>query len=61
MYLSERNPLDSSNIYYAVSENVDAEEIKCLLDSGDYQIRIFCHFYRQTISDYSAVPAICQY
>lgn len=40
MYLSERNPLDSSNIYYAVSENVDAEEIKCLLDSGDYQIRM---------------------
>ncbi len=40
MYLSERNPLDSSNIYYAASENADAEEIKRLLDSEDYKKRM---------------------
>ena len=40
MYVSERNPLDSSNIYYAVSENTDAEALKQMLDSDEYKKRM---------------------
>lgn len=40
MYVSERNPLDSSNIYYAVSENTDTEALSQMLDSEEYKNRM---------------------
>lgn len=40
MYISERNPLDSSNIYYTVSENVDTETLSDMLDSDEYKERM---------------------
>ena len=36
MYLAERNPLDSSNIYYTASENVDGEALDQMLGSEEY-------------------------
>ena len=35
MYLSERHPVDSSNIYYTVSENVDRRGLEEAVDSGE--------------------------
>lgn len=40
MYISERNPLDSSNIYYAVSEDVDTEALNEMLGSDEYKERM---------------------
>lgn len=40
MYLSERNPLDSSNIYYTASENVDGEALDKMLGSDEYKKRM---------------------
>jgi hypothetical protein len=37
MYISERRPVDSSNIYYSVSEAADAEALGDSLDSGSYK------------------------
>lgn len=37
MYLAEHHPLDSSNIYYTVSENINTESLKQLLDSDEYR------------------------
>lgn len=37
MYLSEHHPLDSSNIYYTVSENVDTDIVNQMLNSDDYK------------------------
>ena len=37
MYLSERHPVDSSNIYYTVSENVDRRGLEEAVDSGEYR------------------------
>ncbi len=37
MYVSERRPVDSSNIYYSVSEAADAEALSNALDSGAYE------------------------
>lgn len=40
MYISDRSPMDSSNIYYTVSEDADAEVLREVLDSGDYRNRV---------------------
>ena len=40
MYLAERNPLDSSNIYYTASENVDGEALDQMLGSEEYKKRM---------------------
>ena len=40
MYLAERNPLDSSNIYYTASENVDGEALDQMLGSEAYKKRM---------------------
>lgn len=40
MYISERNPLDSSNIYYAVAEDVDTEALNEMLGSDEYKERM---------------------
>ena len=40
MYLAERHPLDSSNVYYTVSENVDAEAVKAMMNPDDYKERV---------------------
>ena len=40
MYLAERNPLDSSNIYYTASENVDGEALDQMLESEEYKKRM---------------------
>lgn len=40
MYLSERNPLDSSNIYYTASENADGEALDEMLGSDEYKKRM---------------------
>lgn len=37
MYVSERNPIDSSNIYYSVVENVGAEDLKEAMDAEAYK------------------------
>lgn len=37
MYLSEYYPLDSSNIYYAVSENIDVNALEDAMDSEEYR------------------------
>lgn len=37
LYLSERNPLDSSNIYYSVSGGIDSGELKKTLSDGSYK------------------------
>lgn len=40
MYVSERRPVDSSNIYYSVSETADAEALGDALDSGSYKTEV---------------------
>ena len=40
MYLAERNPLDSSNIYYTALENVDGEALDQMLESEEYKKRM---------------------
>lgn len=37
MYLAERHPLDSSNIYYTVSESVDSQALESALNSDEYK------------------------
>ena len=37
MYLSEYYPLDSSNIYYSVSENTDTASLETAMDSEEYK------------------------
>lgn len=37
MYISERNPVDSSNIYYTVTEDTDAEILRASLESDAYR------------------------
>lgn len=37
MYLAERHPLDSSNIYYTVSENIDADALENAMDFDEYK------------------------
>lgn len=39
MYVSERNPVDSSNIYYKVSDTMDTEALRKALDDGSYAKR----------------------
>lgn len=40
MYLSEHHPLDSSNIYYTVSETVDTESLEQMITSDAYKDRM---------------------
>ncbi|TCL60662.1 hypothetical protein EDD76_102361 [Kineothrix alysoides] len=40
MYISERRPVDSSNIYYSVSEAADAETLGDALASGSYKTEV---------------------
>lgn len=40
MFVSHRNPLDSSNIYYTVSENLDTAALNDMLDSEEYKRRM---------------------
>lgn len=37
MYQAERHPLDSSNVYYTVSENVDREALDKILNTDEYK------------------------
>ncbi len=37
MYVSERHPVDSSNIYYTVSENINAGDLEAAMDSDEYK------------------------
>ncbi len=37
MYLSEHHPIDSSNIYYTVSENIDTRALEEAIDSDEYK------------------------
>lgn len=37
LYLSERYPVDSSNIYYTVSENIDAEALEEAMEAEEYR------------------------
>ena len=37
MYVSERNPVDSSNIYYTVSENINTGDLEAAMDSDEYK------------------------
>ncbi len=37
MYLSEYYPLDSSNIYYTVSENINTDSLEEAMDSEEYR------------------------
>lgn len=39
MYISERNPVDSSNIYYTVMEDADAALLRASLESDEYKNR----------------------
>lgn len=40
MYVSQRSPLDSSNIYYTVSDNLDTAALDEMLDSEEYKRRM---------------------
>lgn len=40
MYVSERNPIDSSNIFYTVSDNVDAKTLRTAMSTDDFKNRI---------------------
>lgn len=40
MYISQRAPLDSSNIYYTVSDNLDTAALDEMLDSEEYKRRM---------------------
>lgn len=69
MYLAERYPMDSSNVYYTVSENVDAAALAEAITSEDYKERIQIQFkeaygpeavlnkYKLTQTDISGCPA----
>lgn len=37
MYVSERNPVDSSNIYYTVTEDADAELLRASLEADEHR------------------------
>ncbi len=40
MFVSQRNPLDSSNIYYTVSENLDKDVLNEMLASEEYRVQM---------------------
>lgn len=44
MFISERNPIDSSNIYYSVSDNVDAKALRTAMTTDDYKKRVETKF-----------------
>lgn len=57
MYQAERYPLDSSNIYYTVTENIDAEVLADAMHSESYKERVQVQFKETygpeaTIGDY---------
>lgn len=54
MYLSEYNPVDSSNIYYTVSENIDAAVLEAAMDSGEYKETAEAKF-KETYGDGASV------
>ena len=69
MYLAERHPLDSSNIYYTVTENMDAAVLEEAMISEDYKNRMQTGFkeaygadavisaYKMTKTQVSGCPA----
>ncbi len=40
MYISERNPIDSSNIYYSVSDNLDAKALRTAMATDVYKEKV---------------------
>lgn len=69
MYLSERHPLDSSNIYYTVSEGIDADVLEDAMESEEYRQKAEQEFrdaygenasvtdYRMTKTEIDGCPA----
>lgn len=69
MYVAERHPMDSSNIYYTVSENMDTAILDKAINTEDYKEQMEARFkescgadaaitsYRAVKTDISGCPA----
>ena len=58
MYLAGRYPMDSSNIYYTVSEEVDADVIKEAIATDDYKKRMEERF-KENYGESAVISSYC--
>ncbi len=56
MYVSERHPVDSSNIYYTVSENINTGDLEAAMDSDEYK-QAAEEKFRETYGEEAAITS----